>query len=799
MVYAVMRVLIALLLFSTFSVNAASVIKPDDDKPPQDTQQSDEVPRQSDVTPFATAQNREVFIPNISGTITVDAKLTEPHWEKAGSFSLDFVTRPFNNTAAPVGTEVLVFENGETLYVAFIAQDPDPAEISSFYRDRDKIWSNDLVGLKLDTFNNERLAYQFFVNPFGVQADAIENEMTGNETDSWNAIWQSAGQITGQGYVVEMAIPLRAMNFNESTRKKVWGAEFVRFYPREDRLRLSNLPYDRDNACVLCQMGDVAGFEAAEQSSNLALVPTLVLGRSEQRAPEPNADWQQETTTEAGLDVTWGITPQVSLQATLNPDFSQVESDVAQVSINNTFSLYFDERRPFFVENAGYFSTNQNLVYTRNINAPDVGAKVTGQVDQHTFGVFAADDSITRFIVPGNLGSNVATLATDSSNAALRYRFDYSQDFSVGWVATLRQADDYHNYVNGVDMKYRLTGQDTLRAQWVYSDTQYPQNLYEDFCSDRCRAKQDRSESVLRTDKNDNFGGSAWRVNYLHEQEDWFVRADHYANSADFRADLGFETKVDFHKSVIGGGYLWWSDNNWWNRIRVNGDWDITHNDAGELIEREVEMYASVRGRYQSFFELGRTERERVGLRFDPSVLTITGNTDRFNEITHSAYLEARPNPYVFFSQYVRAGDQVDFANNRLGEQIYSETELDMNVGRHTQVRLTHTYSDLDVAGDALFTARLSDVRMTYQFDARQFLRLIVAYSDVQRNSANYTFDVSAKSSSVNGQLMYSYKLNPLTKFFVGAASGAVEQGQLTHLTETSKSVFMKLSYAWLG
>ncbi len=350
-----------------------------------------------------------------------------------------------------------------------------------------------------------------------------------------------------------------------------------------------------------------------------------------------------------------------------------------------------------------------------------------------------------------------------------------------------------------MDAKFRLTGQDTLRAQWVYSDTRYPSSLYRDFCSNDCQSPQDKNETVLRTDKPGSFGDKAWRVNYLHEQKDWFVRVDHYANGADFRADLGFETKVDFHKSVVGAGYLWWHDDSWWNRIRINGDWDITHNDKGELIEREVEAYASVRGRYQSFVELGRTERERVGLRIDDAVLAVTGNTDRFDEVTHSMYIETRPNPYVFLSQYLRVGDQVDFANNRLGEQIYSETQMDMNLGEHTQVRLRHTHSDLDVADAPLFTARLSDVRMTYQFNARQYLRLIVAYSDIQRNTDNYRFEVDAQSSSLNGQLLYSYKLNPLTKFFVGASSGAVEHDALQGLTETSKSVFMKISYAWLG
>jgi hypothetical protein len=173
-------------------------------------------------------------IPNIAGEIKVDGVLDDLHWQQAKQLELNYVTRPFENTQPPVTTQVKIFENGDTLYVAFIAQDPKVENLSAYYRDRDGIWSDDLVGIKLDTFNDSRLAYQFFVNPLGIQADAIQNEMTGSESDSWDGIWQSAGKIVAAGYQVEMAIPLRILNFKEGSDKKVWGAELVRFYPGRD-------------------------------------------------------------------------------------------------------------------------------------------------------------------------------------------------------------------------------------------------------------------------------------------------------------------------------------------------------------------------------------------------------------------------------------------------------------------------------------------------------------------------------------------------------------------------------------
>jgi hypothetical protein len=205
----------------------------------------------------------KVTIPYQNIQANIDGKLDEPAWKNAGKVSLNYVVKPFENTIPPVVTEALFYEDGETFYVAYIASDSNPEDIRVFLRDRDQTWGQDMVGVKIDTYGDGRLAYQYFVNPLGVQTDSIENEMTGNESASWNGIWRSEGRVTADGYVVEMAIPLRLMNFEESEGVKRWGIEFVRFYPRSDSYRLSHLPTDRNNACTLCQMGAAIGFSDA--------------------------------------------------------------------------------------------------------------------------------------------------------------------------------------------------------------------------------------------------------------------------------------------------------------------------------------------------------------------------------------------------------------------------------------------------------------------------------------------------------------------------------------------------------
>lgn len=752
-----------------------------------------------------TYELTQLEVPNLEGAMQIDGNFDEAQWQQAKVIRLNYVTRPFENTLPPVATEVRVFENSDTLYVAFIAQDPEIKDISAFYRDRDKVWSDDLVGIKLDTFNDNRLAYQFFVNPLGVQGDAIENEMTGGESDSWDAIWQSAGKIVAQGYQVEIAIPLRILSFKEGDEQKIWGAEFVRFYPREDRLRISNLPYDRNNSCNLCQLGDISGFKGAKQGKNLAVVPTLVLGKGRSREPEDSLEWEDADNQQIGLDVKWGITPEISLQATLNPDFSQVESDVAQLSINNTFALFFNEKRPFFLENTDYFSSFYNLVYTRNIGSPDYGAKVTGRVDDHTFGLFVANDQETTFVVPGNVGSTIAQFDQESINLALRYRYDVSDGLSIGWTSTLRDAEGYHNYVNGLDAKYKLSDQDTFRLQLLSSDTKYPLALFKDFCANDCQQDEDFSEAALRLQKINSFGDKAYRLSYDHQQRDWNFRLLNQSRGADFRSDLGFGPRADHEQSVIGGGYNWYSEDTWWNRIRLSGDWDIAHSDKGELIEKEAEVHLSMNGQLQSYFELSLIKRDRVGQRENPSSITIAGNSTLFSEQQAVFFFEMRPTPELYINTFMRFGDEIDFTNNRLGKITNIRPIINWSIGKHLQLKLRHTYRNLDVDGQQVFTANLSDFRVTYQFDQRQFLRLILLYSDIERNLENYTLapdelaDLDAQSRSLGSQLLYSYKINPLTKFFVGYSDSAYQDDQLDTMTKNEQSIFMKFSYAWLN
>lgn len=761
---------------------------------------------------IATPHINDVYtpteIPRITSKIVVDGKIDESSWGKARRFLVNNVTFPHENVLAPVQTEAFMMEDGDTLYVAFKAYDPEPTKIRAFLRDRDKNWNDDLVGLKIDSFNDDTLAYQFFINPLGTQTDSIENALTGRESSAWNGIWDSAGQITDFGYTVEIAIPLRILNFNDRLDIQQWGYELVRFYPRDERLRISNAKMDQGNECWVCQMPTIEGFKGAKQGKNLTLVPTLVSGTTETRDISTNGntvvlgEWESESNTDVGLDLKWGITPDVTLNATLNPDFSQVEADSGQLNVNNTFALFTPERRSFFLANEDYFSTPINLVYTRNIQDPDYGGKITGKVDDHSFGAFVADDKTALFLLPGNLGSNVFEVEEKTTNGAFRYNYTVNDDLNVGATTTLRKNDSYHNYLTSVDTRYQPNQNNRLNVQLLSSDTYLSQNYVDEIKN----SGDYSSEQSLRAEQI-NGSDIAYRVHYNHMNRDWFFNATHMNIGENFRADLAFFNNTDHQKTVLGGGRIWrGNDDNWWTRMQLAGDVDWTYNQNGEKIEQEAELYLNVNGPKQSFFRHGFSTRTKVGNRIDESSLQIEGNTEEFDEYEFTSWLEFKPNSHIWVGNFFKLGKGIDYSNSRLSDVMVWEPKVTWHLNKHMETRLAFTFSNMHYNSKEIYTANLIDFRLSYQFSIRSFLRLSIVGYDINRQLENYDplvqeelrDDFNSQFKSVSTQLLFSYKVNPQTLFFVGYSDGGYQDDDLTRLTKDTRSVFLKMSYAWM-
>lgn len=711
-----------------------------------------------------------VQIPRVDASPRIDGVVSASEWTQARRLSLDFEISPAENIPARVATEALLMEDGETLYIAFIAEDPNPEAIRSFYRDRDRINGMDFVGIGLDTFNDETRSFNFVVTPLGTQFDSIQDERKDDEDESWNAIWDSEARITDSGYEVEMAIPLRQLRFRSGIGEQIWGVKMVRDYPRDRLYRFSNVVDDRDISCMTCEFAKIRGFANVEPGRNIEITPTLTSSAVRSR-PDPARDrWSRtDSEVEAGVDLRWGINENNVLNATLNPDFSQVEADSAQLDVNNTFSLFFPEKRTFFLDGADYFNTALDVVHTRNIADPDYGVKLTGTSGRHSYGLLQANDTTTSFMLPNNQSNTIASLGESASDVSiLRYRQEVLANSSVGAIVTHRSGEDYSNTVAGIDSQWRLSDSDVINAQALSSRSEYPLLVQQRFGQE------------------EQIDDQTYMIEYRHNDRRWDLWMEYVDFGDDFRADLGFINRVDFTRTTVRAGHTWrYPSGSFFDRIRIALDWDQSFDQAGRELEEETEVFLEMRGPYQSSLDglFGGSNTWYNGQYFD----------EKFSQLS----LSARPTSNLYVRMLVRVEDVIDFANTRLGESRRYSPEINYQWGRHLQLGLQHTHQTFDVSDGRLFTVDLTELRATYQFSVRSFLRLIIQHEDNERDQALYRGEVQARSRELATQLLYSYKLTPQTLVFLGYSDSGFQNDALDRIETSSRTIFAKFSYAW--
>jgi hypothetical protein len=703
-------------------------------------------------------------IPRTTETMTLDGAVAEALWEHALVLPLRYEVQPGENIDPPVRTEMLIAYDNANLYVGFRCHDDDPSAIRARFSDRDAMFSDDFVGIVLDTFNDERRAFEFFANPLGVQADMLMDDVSGNEDSNWNAIWESAGRITDEGYEVEFLIPLTQLRFEPTADDQIWGIDGIRSYPRRDRHHITLFPRDRGENTYLGQEEKISGFGGVQRLQNLEIVPTVTAVQTLQRK---DAD--------LGLTVKWGVTPNVTLNATVNPDFSQVEADAVQLDVNTQFALFFPETRPFFLEGSDLFRTARlNLLHTRQVVQPDGALKISGKTGRHAFGLFSARDETTTIIVPGSLRSRTRVLDADTTATVGRYRADVGDRSTVGAMVTDRRGGGYFNNVVAVDSRYRMTSEDSLSATVAVATTQ------DEPGAGNVAGPEQRSDTAID-------------VFYNHGERSWNTYAYYGDTGKDFRADVGFITQADVRRGEVGGGWTWHGEEGqFYDRINVNGNYDQTEEEDGSLLEREWEGYISYNGPRQSFVQYGGGVGRQIW------------NGVRIERVFQSAFAEFQAAADLRIGGRANWGGTVDFSQIRPADVRAGRTFVNFNAGRHVSVRFSHNYELLDVpstslgpGGHRLYSAHVPEARVVYQRDLRTLVRLIVQYNRVTRNPALYLTRVAGESRDVFAQLLFSYKVNAQTALYFGYVSGASAAEQAP-LTQTNRTVFGKMSYAWL-
>lgn len=715
-------------------------------------------------------------VPRVEGEITIDGRLLEADWNRALVIELPFEVSPGENLPAPVRTQVLLMDDGRKLYAGFRAFDPRPDLIRAHLSDRDGAHRNDTVGLLLDPFHDGRRGFSFIANPLGVQMDATSSDLGGEggmfgsaslapaEDFSWDAIWEAAGRITAQGYEVELAIPFTSLRFPKGEREQTWGVIAFRAWPREVMHKIRSVPVDRNRNCFFCQAGTIGGLAGMTPGHNLEFDPTLTALREDTRHPLPAGPLRPGSVeTQIGLSARWGVTPNLSLNAALNPDFSQVEADAVQVSFNRRFALFFPEKRPFFQEGADFFNTPLRAVYSRTVVDPAWGLKLTGKEGKNAVGAILARDAAPFLIVPGTEGSSSRELPGAVNSGVIRYRRDLGESSALGVLATHREGEGYRNTLLGVDGYLRLGPRDTLEFQALGT---------------RSRTPESGDERDLS-----GIGGS---LEFRHQTRDWRWWLESEGRGREFRADAGFVPRVGFRSSEAGLERSVWADGQaWFNRLRFGGEISRTEKAGGGLLEQYTEAYATYDGPLQSYLNIYGLLRQEAfaGSRFDTSGAGFFFNIRPTGDFTTS--LEAA-------CQW-----GVDYGASRRGRRWAVAPGITWNVNTHLYFQFDHTFERFTLGEDWLYRANLTKARLVYQFTVRLFARVILQRDDLDLNPTLAGEGANPHAENLSGQYLVSYKVNPQTLVYLGY-SDTRRATRSYDRTLAGRSLFFKLGYAWL-
>lgn len=742
----------------------------------------------------------DVQAPRIeSPSITVDARLDEAEWSSAAVLTGFTQYTPIEGARASQQTEVRVFYSPEAIYFGFNVYDTEPEDILAHLLERDRSQTDDWVRIMLDTFNDERQAYTFFVSPFGIQSDGMWLESieplggpTGPKVDfNPDFIFESDGRITDEGWVAEVRIPYVSLRFPE-TEVQDWGLQIARGVMRNS-YKSSWAPLTVNASSVLSQSGRLRGLRGLEPQRLVELNPVLT-GKLE-GFREDDVFARGDVEPEFGVNGRLGITQNLVLDATMNPDFSQVEADADQVQVNERFALFFPEKRSFFLEGMEVFRTSQNLVHTRRIVDPIAGAKITGKVGAFSVGYLGAVDESPSSIFGGT---------SDAVVNLVRARADVGTGSTLGLLYTDRTltSGGGFNRVLSSDARILFGGRYTLATQLTGSWT---------------TDGSPGTEADLAPAVTVSFQRSGLDFNYGARLVDL---------ATDFRTTTGFIPRTgdtEWGGSVgfdrFGGASAlietWGLDVVTNNFTRHDDFWD-----GGAPYEYEIELHPNIafRGNHQASGIL-----KWGGFRFRPEdfvgyqTLSTTGEAQPYPtppDLTDIMGIMVRPsirfNNVFTLSGIVMFREIPLFAEGSLGWENRLSPNLRMQPSEQLRMEARYTYVRLERADDGshFSTAHIPRLWAQYQLNKALLVRLIGQYDLELRQPLRHpvtgervlvdgVLQDARERGNFTGQLLVSFEPSPGTIFFVGYSR--VMDGpygiRLTRKELLQDGFFTKLSY----
>ena len=652
-----------------------------------------------------------------------------------------FVQRePIDGAAATQRTEVYVGYDQSKLYAVFLAFDSNPELIRANLASRENISGDDSVEITIDTFNDQRTAYTFRVTPLGMQWDARWTEGFSNRAGfdtTWEAVWDSDGEVNDKGYMVSIAVPLRGLRFPADS-EQLWRVQVGRQIPRLSEESFWP-PYSISVDGRLNQTAMLTGIRDVSPGSNTQITP-FVFARNvdalDNRALG-GPKFQQESEYDVGVDAKFVFNDSWVLDLTLNPDFSQVESDEPQVTVNERFEVQYPERRPFFVENADFFATDSILLFTRRIIDPEAGLRFTGRSGPWGVGTMLMNDE-----APGlNRTAGDPLNGEKATIGVLRVFRDLEGQDRVGFTLTDRELLDGYNLVGSVDGKFRFNQNWVTNLEYITTETE-PTLGGRTISGDQRNIRLDRVGRTFNT--------------HVH-----FVDTD-----ADFRTQLGFQNR--YFKSDISGVH-WRSSLNYYPENSALTSWSpavmVVYQDDKAGVKVYSELSPSVTWSFPtSRITIGAQEVTEV---LRPKDFVGLPRAQAYDYGNFSANYRNSVLSSLTIDLSYRQGDALNLVP-RAGFLPYvadtNRTDISVLFRPIERLRIDNSYVRTELDGGKVFSNDIFRSSWNYQFTREMSLRFIAQYENTEAGQFTRLQD----DKNMNFDILLRYVLNPWSALYLG-------------------------------
>jgi len=702
-----------------------------------------------------------------------------------------FVQRnPHDGAKVTEETAAYLGYDQKNLYVVFICFD-DPKKVRARMSRREDIYDDDEVEVMLDTFHDLRRAYAFQTTPLGVQWDAIwseatRDEISGNFDTSFDTVWDSKGKVTSRGFVVWMAIPFKSLRF-PSTKNQDWGIILYRGITRKNEDAFwPSVSYKV--AGRLGQAATLSGLEGISPGRSIELIPYGIMrGFRALDTRDPTNPYFQNAIAQGqfGMDAKFVIRDHFVVDMTANPDFSQVESEDPQITVNQRFEVYFPEKRPFFLENEDYFRTPLDLFFTRNIEDPSAGIRLTGKEGPYSVGLMATDDR-----APGQAVSPYFPLSSTRSYFTIaRVSRDIFKESSVGALYTDWECPTTgeFNRVGGVDTRLKFNANWSLDAQAVVSSSNLAGNFYaaSGYSGNNCETNLFPFDAG-NAGKGDHYAGPADKLHLkrdgLHLSYDGvyddispgFVTVPGFVNRVDIR---GLYQMIDYRFRPKKGWIVDWGPS-------LNQRFVFDH--EGNRLDTDYQPYLAIQGRGQTFIYLFPYEELRERLRsqdfcFLGFSCQSQPNLD-YHEHSSGASVQTSILPEVTAGASYHWGDGANFVASPnapapldgpfLARQDTATGTLTLRPIKPLKIENTYLFERLRTIGSnrGIFDDHIVRSKWNWQFTPQLSLRLILQYNSLLANTPGTTdlYTYLPTSRQFNADLLLTYLVHPGTAVYVG-------------------------------